>query len=111
MSGLPEPRCVACSPRYCRRAWIYVAHDYTAGLTKIGKSVNVSARFIYYRKRMKHDVHPVAKFQPTCDFLIFHLEEAAIQLLPAEQRAWGDWYRVPPDVAVEAVTTVLEGAR
>jgi len=110
MSGLPEPRCLVCTTEKCRRSWIYVARDYTDGLTKIGKSVNVSARFIHYRKRMKHDVRPVARFQPTCDFLITKPESAAIALLPVSAWVWGDWYRVPPSVAIEAVTTILEGA-
>jgi hypothetical protein len=107
MSGLPEPRCMVCSPHHCRRSWIYVTHDYTDGLTKIGKSVNVSARFIGYRKRLKHDVRVVAKYQPTCDFLIPHQEAAAIGLLPPDARAWGDWFRVPPAMAVAAVTRIL----
>ena len=106
-NGLPAEPCLVCSPRSCRRSWIYVVHDHTLGLTKIGKSVNVSQRLQSYRKGLKRDVRVHAKYQPTCDFLIIEPEEAAIALLPKALRVRGDWYRVPPMQAIDAVETVL----
>lgn len=105
----PHPRCGFCSERVCRPSWVYVAHDRTLGLVKIGKSVNVSARFISYRKVTKRDIQVVAKWQPSCDFLIHGFEDMALNILPEERRVRGDWYAIEPDTAVRAVRWVAGG--
>ena len=102
----PHPRCTVCSDRYCQASWIYVAHDQTLDLVKIGKSVNINRRFTQYRRETRRSIWPIARWQLTCDFLITNLEEAAQRLLPEERRVQGDWYRVKPNIAVKAVETV-----
>ncbi len=101
--------CWICSPSFCRPSWLYVAHDRTLDLVKIGKSVNVSARFIGYRKETKRDIQAVAKWQPSCDFMIHDFETMALGLLPEERRIRGDWYSIEPDTAVRAVQWVVGG--
>ena len=105
----PHNRCIVCSPRFCRPSWLYVAHDLTRGLTKIGKSVNVSARFQYYRRETRRDIRLVAKWQPSCDWIVLDFEAMAQARLPQELRVNGDWYSIEPDTAVRAVQWVAGG--
>lgn len=101
--------CLVCSPRKCRRSWIYVAYDHTLGLVKIGKSVNVSARFIGYRKETKRNIRLVEAHQITCDYEIIYYEAMAQSFLPEGLRVRGDWFDIEPELAINAVRWVAEG--
>jgi hypothetical protein len=78
-------------------------------LVKIGKSVNINARFIDYRKETKRDIRLVTKWQPSCDFLVTGFEGAALSLLPEERRVNGDWYAIDPETAIRAVRWISGG--
>ena len=73
---------------------------------KIGKSVDINRRFTGYRKETKRAIYPIARWQPSCDFLVTDFEQAALSLLPEECRERGDWYRIDPQTAIEALETV-----
>ena len=108
MPGRPRVgrKCLGCSLKVCRTAYLYVVADDTRHLVKIGCSINVANRLHQYRA-MGNSVRLIHKQDGGCPFTAPIKEERALKRLDQSTRVRGDWFATTENAAVAAVMGVL----